>query len=79
MLDYIDKLNELDTEGVEPMTMYSLSATCSGRTLQPEGMTVTISLPMRRNKRTARSRFQRPYRESDQEDRKNGIIRINRP
>lgn len=28
MLDYIDKLNELDTEGVEPMSHISVVAVC---------------------------------------------------
>ena len=79
MLDYIDKLNELDTSGVEPMSHVFPVTNVFREDVVTNRMSVTVSLQMRLSKRTARSRFQRPYRESDQEDRKNGIIRINRP
>lgn len=53
MLDYIDKLNELDTSGVEPMSHDFQYTMCSGKMWLSMEMPAKKCWPMHRRKKMA--------------------------
>ena len=57
LLDYIDKLGELDTEGVEPMSHIFPVKNVSGRIRLPTGIRETRCFKMPRSRKTERLRF----------------------